>query len=153
VTWGLWNYLTAIAFAIELVLATCAFIYVKRILARKPVPLTTAVSSVPTVLGKLRKRESLAAEEKPLAYQVVDARRPLMAFSIPAAFFTMGCFYIFGSLEHLHGAEPSERTYLGLIPMVTSTNLTIRMFLSGRLKSRIDDQAAIRVSDRVTMAG
>jgi hypothetical protein len=29
-------------------------------------------------------------------------------------------------------------TYLGFIPMITSTNLTMRMFLSGRLKSRID---------------
>jgi hypothetical protein len=76
--------------------------------------------------------------EKPLATQVVDARRPLIAFSIPAAFMTMGLCYIFGSLEHLHGAEPSERTYLGLIPMVTSTNLTVRMFLSGRLKRRIE---------------
>jgi Kef-type K+ transport system membrane component KefB len=50
----------------------------------------------------------------------------------------MGCFYIFGSLEHLHGAQPSERTFLGLIPIVTSTNLTMRMFLSGRLKKRIE---------------
>jgi hypothetical protein len=30
---------------------------------------------------------------------------------------------------------------------------TVRMFLSGRWKSRIDDEAAIRVSDRLTMAG
>jgi hypothetical protein len=62
----------------------------------------------------------------------------LIAFSIPASFFTMGCFYIFGSLEHLHGARPSERTFLGLIPIITSTNLTVRMFLSGRLKSGIE---------------
>jgi hypothetical protein len=69
---------------------------------------------------------------------LVEARRPLIEFSIPAAFMTMGLFYIFGSLEHLHGAQPSERTFLGLIPIVTSTNLTMRMFLSSRLKSRID---------------
>jgi hypothetical protein len=43
-----------------------------------------------------------------------------------------------GSLEHLHGAQPSERTFLGLIPIITSTNLTMRIFLSSRLKSRID---------------
>jgi hypothetical protein len=50
----------------------------------------------------------------------------------------MGLFYIFGSLEHLHGAQPSERTFLDVIPIITSTNLTIRMFLSSRLKSRTD---------------
>jgi hypothetical protein len=153
VNWGLWNYLTALTFMLEFVFAGCAFVHLKRLLNRQPVQLTNEVSSVPTVLGKLRKRASLADYEKPLAYQVVDARRPLIAFSIPASFFTMGCFYIFGSLEHLHGARPSERTFLGLIPIITSTNLTVRMFLSGRLKSRIDDEAAIRVSDRLTMAG
>jgi hypothetical protein len=136
--WGLWNYLTAISFALEVVLATCAAIYVARILRRTPVPLTNEVNAVPTVLGKLRKKVPLEDYEKPLATQVVDARRPLMAFSIPAAFMTVGAFYIFGSLEALHGAQPSERTYLGFIPIITSTNLTMRMFLSGRLKSRID---------------
>jgi hypothetical protein len=136
--WGLWSYLTAVTFVLEFVFAACASVYLTRVLNRRTVALTNEVNSVPTVLGKLRKRESLSDEEKPLAYQVVDARRPLMAFSIPAAFFTMGCFYIFGSLEHLHGAQPSERTFLGLIPIVTSTNLTMRMFLSGRLKKRIE---------------
>jgi hypothetical protein len=136
--WGLWNYLTAIAFVLEVVLATCAAIYVRQVLRRTPVPLTNEVNAVPTVLGKLRKRVPLEDYEKPLATQVVDARRPLMAFSIPAAFMTVGAFYIFGSLEALHGAQPSERTFLGFIPIITSTNLTMRMFLSGRLKSRID---------------
>ncbi len=140
--WNVWNYLTAITFVLALVFAMCASIYVGRVLRRKPVALTNEVNSVPTVLGKLRKRVALEDYEKPLANQIVDARRPLMAFSIPAAFFTVGAFYIFGSLEHLHGAQPSERTYLGFIPMITSTNLTMRMFLSGRLKSRIDEAAA-----------
>jgi hypothetical protein len=136
--WGLWNYLTAVTFVLEFVFAACASVYLTRLLDRKPVALTNEVNSVSTVLAKLRKREPLHDYEKPLASQVIDARRPLMAFSIPAAFFTMGCFYIFGSLEHLHGAPPSERTFLGLIPIVTSTNLTMRMFLSGRLKKRIE---------------
>jgi Kef-type K+ transport system membrane component KefB len=57
--------------------------------------------------------------------------------SIPAAIFTMGCFYVFGSLEHLHGATPSERTFLGVIPMLTSTNLTIRMLTAFGLKRRL----------------
>jgi hypothetical protein len=57
---------------LEVVLATCATVYVMRILRRTPVPLT------------------------------------------------------------------NERTFLGVIPIITSTNLTMRVFLSSRLKSRID---------------
>lgn len=136
--WGIWNYLTASTFVLSLVLATCASIYVGRVSRRTPVPLTNKANAVPTVLGKLRKRESLQDYEKPLATQVVDARRPLLAFSIPATFFAMGAFYVFGSLEHLHGAQPSEQTFLGLIPMFASTNMAMRMFRSGRLKSRIN---------------
>jgi len=44
---------------------------------------------------------------------------------------------VFGSLEHLHGATPSERTFLGVIPMLTSTNLAIRMLRSASLKARL----------------
>ena len=43
-----------------------------------------------------------------------------MAYCIPAPIFSIGCFYVFGSLEDLHGATPSERTFLGVIPMFTS---------------------------------
>jgi Kef-type K+ transport system membrane component KefB len=60
-----------------------------------------------------------------------------MAFCIPATLFTLGCFYVFGSLEHLHGATPSERTFLGVIPMLTSTNLAIRLLSSAKLKGRL----------------
>lgn len=139
--WNLWNYLTAITFVLALVFATCASVYVARVLRQPTVPLASEVNAVPTILGKLRKKVALEDYEKPLATQVVDARRPILAFAIPAAFFTIGAFYIFGSLEHLHGAQPSERTYLGFIPMITSTNLTMRMFLSGRLKRRIEKAA------------
>ena len=65
-----------------------------------------------------------------------------MAYSIPAALFSIGCFYVFGSLEHLHGATPSERTFLGVIPMLTSTNLAIRMLRSASLKGRLQKEAA-----------
>jgi Kef-type K+ transport system membrane component KefB len=86
------------------------------------------------VLAKLVKRESLQDYEKRLPARRY-AHRPLTAFSIPAAVMTMGLFYIFGSLEHLHGAQPSERTFLGVIPIMTSTNVTMRMILSSRLKA------------------
>jgi hypothetical protein len=50
---------------------------------------------------------------------------------------TIGCFHIFGSLEYPHGATPSERTFLGVIPMFTSTNLIIQMRKTARLKKRL----------------
>jgi hypothetical protein len=131
--WGLWNYLTALAFALELVFATCAFIYTARLLKRRAAPMTTEVRSVPQVLRKLRKSEPMSDDELALAVQVIDARRSPMAYSLPAAFFTMGCFYVFGSLEYLHGAAPSERTFLGVIPMITSTNIFLRLVGSRRL--------------------
>jgi hypothetical protein len=56
-----------------------------RVLNRKPVALTTTSQRADRA-GEMRKGESLFDQEKPPAYQVVDARRPLMAFSIPAAF-------------------------------------------------------------------
>jgi hypothetical protein len=135
--WGLWNYLTALTFVLELVFASIAFVYVRRLLRRELVPLTTEVRSVPTVLGKLRKNKPMSSEELALAKQVVDARRSLMAYSLPAAFFTMGCFYVFGSLEYLHGAPPSERTFLGVIPMITSTNILLRLLNAIGLNRRL----------------
>jgi hypothetical protein len=135
--WGVWNYLTALTFALELVFASCAFVYTKRLFNRRPVPLTNEVRSVPTVLRKLRKSEPMSQEELALAEQVVDARRSPMAYSLPAAFFTMGCFYVFGSLEYLHGAPPSERTFLGVIPMITSTNILLRLINAIALKRRL----------------
>jgi hypothetical protein len=130
----LWNYLMAVALALELIFGTCAFVYIVRLLKRRPVPLTNEVRSVPMVLSKLRKSEPMPDDELALARLAVDARSILLALSIPAAFFTMGCFYVFGSLEHLHGATPSERTFLAVIPMVTSTNIFIRLVGSTRLK-------------------
>lgn len=37
-----------------------------------------------------------------------------------------------------HAPYSTGDGYLGFIPMITSTNLTMGMFFSGRLKSRID---------------
>ncbi len=45
--------------------------------------------------------------------------------------------YVFGSLEYLHGAPPSERTFLGVIPMITSTNILLRLINAISLKRRL----------------
>jgi Kef-type K+ transport system membrane component KefB len=79
----------------------------------------------------------MSREELDHAKQIVADRSSLMAFCIPAALFMVGCFYVFGSLYHLHGATPSERTFLGVFPMLASLNFTIRMLNSARLKRRL----------------
>jgi hypothetical protein len=71
---GLMEYLTALTLVLELIFASCAFVYVRRLLKRKAVPLTTQVRSVPTVLGMLRKSQPMSQEELALAEQVIDAR-------------------------------------------------------------------------------
>ena len=68
------------------------------------------------VTRKIRKREPMSTDELEYAKQIVADRSNLMTFCIPGALFLMGCFYVFGSLYHFHGATPSERTFLGVIP-------------------------------------
>jgi hypothetical protein len=139
---GLFGFLTTIALVAVLVFATLAFVFVRRLLIRAPVPVSEEVGSIFLVLRKLRKREPMSDDELALAKQAVSDRRSPMAYSIPAALFSIGCFYVFGSLEHLHGATPSERTFLGVIPMLTSTNLAFRLLRSASLKERLQPTAS-----------
>jgi Kef-type K+ transport system membrane component KefB len=137
---SLWAYLTIIALVAVVVFATIATVFVGRLLIRAPVPTSEEVGSLFRVLQKLRKREPMSDDEMAVARQAVSDRRSLMAYCIPATLFSLGCFYVFGSLEHLHGATPSERTFLGVIPMVTSTNVLIRLLRGARLKRRLQPQ-------------
>jgi hypothetical protein len=132
-----WAYLTIIFFVAVLVFAFLASLFVARLVRRAPLPMSDEVAGIPTVLRKLRKGEPMSDDEVTLARQAVSDRGSFLALCIPATIFSIGCFYVFGSLEHLHGATPSERTFLGLIPMFTSTNLAIRMLASARLKRRL----------------
>ena len=83
----------------------------------------------------------MSPDEVAYAKQIVADRSSPMAFCIPGSLFMLGSFYIFGSLYYLHGAQPSERTFLGLIPMLTSTNLAVRLLRSARLKGRLRQMA------------
>src|SRR3954470_14608996 len=130
-------YLALIALAMVLVCAAFASVFVARMEGRIPTPISEEIGSTKAVMKKLRKREPMSQEELDFARQIVADRTSLMAYCIPGALFMLGCFYVFGSLEHLHGARPSERTFLGVIPMLTSTNLAIRMLKSARLKRRL----------------
>jgi hypothetical protein len=132
-----WALLSIIAFAAIVVFATLGAVFIARLVRRPVLPISDEVGGIPTVLRKLRKREPMTDDEVALARQATSDRGSLLALCIPAAIFSIGCFYVFGSLEHLHGASPSERTFLGVIPMFTSTNLFIRMVKSASLKRRL----------------
>ncbi|OJZ75210.1 hypothetical protein BRW65_05175 [Mycobacterium paraffinicum] len=136
-TEGLFGLLAAVALALALTLAAIATVYVRRLERRPTTPISEKIGSAKEVVRKLRKREPMTQEQLDYAKQLVADRASVMALCIPAALFMLGCFYVFGSLYHLHGATPSERTFLGVIPMLTSTNLALRMLSSARLKRRL----------------
>jgi hypothetical protein len=137
----LFGLLTIVALALALVFAAFAAVYVKRLGDRTPMPISEEIGSVKAVIHKVNKREPMSKDELDYAKQLVADRLSFMAFCIPCTLFALGCFYVFGSLWYLHGATPSERTFLGVIPMLTSTNLAIRLLARARLKRRLQKMA------------
>jgi hypothetical protein len=136
---GLFGYLAVLAGVAELVFATFVFIYVTRLLKRPRTPVSEEVGSAKKVLDKVRKGEPMSKEELDFAAQIIADRRSLMAYSIPAAVFTIGCFYFFSILE-LHGTT-SLRMYIGLGPMLGSINLTLQLLRIAALKGRLPSTA------------
>jgi Kef-type K+ transport system membrane component KefB len=130
----MWGLLTIIAFCLVLVLATIASFYVQRLRNRVPLPISEEIGSAFAVVKKLRKRQPLSEEELAYAKQIVADRSSPLAFCIPGTLFMLGGFYVLGSLYHLHGATPSERTFIGVIPMLTSANLALQLVRSAKLK-------------------
>jgi hypothetical protein len=135
--WRLFGILASIAFVSLLTFATCVFFYVRRLRRRPSLPISEGIGAKRAVLAKVRKREPMSADEFEFARQTITDQRSLSAFSIPAAIFSLGCFYVLGSLEQLHGATPSERTFLGVIPMLGSINVTVQLLRVGKLKRRL----------------
>jgi hypothetical protein len=88
-------------------------------------------------LDKVRKDQPVSKDELHLAAQTIADRRSPLAYCIPAAIFTIGCLYVFGSLQQLHGAAPSLRTYIGVLPMFAASNLAIQLFRIAALKRRL----------------
>ncbi|OBF66958.1 hypothetical protein A5753_05535 [Mycobacterium sp. 852002-51971_SCH5477799-a] len=134
---SLYGLLTVLTLVLALALAASAAVYVNRLERRTTAPVSEDIGSAKAVLHKVRKGEPMSRQELDYARQVVADRGSLMTLCIPGALFMLGCFYVFGSLYHLHGATPSERTFLGVIPMLTSTNLAIQIRRSARLKRRL----------------
>jgi Kef-type K+ transport system membrane component KefB len=136
-TSALFGLLTVISLAMMLIFAAFAAVYVRRLANRPTTAVGDQIGSATTVLVKVRKRQPMSNDELVFARRIVSDRTSLGAFAIPGMIFMLGCFYVFGSLEHLHGARPSERTFLGVIPMLTSTGLAIRLLGTTRLRRRL----------------
>lgn len=136
---GAWGDLTVLATVMEAVFATCVFVYITRLERRSSHPLGEVVGAHKAVLAKVRKREPLSRDELEYAGELVnDARSPL-AYAMPAALFTMGFFYVVGCLFmlHLDGGNPSFRTFIGGIPMLTSVNMAVQLRKVAALKGRL----------------
>jgi len=134
---AVFGFLTIVSLALALVFAVFAAAYVRRLENRTPVPMGEEVGSAKLVTRKVRKGEPMSPDELDYAKQLIGARSSLMTFFIPGTLFMAGCFYVFGSLYHLHGATPSERTFLGVFPMLASMNFTTQILRSIRLKRRL----------------
>ena len=132
---GLFGYLAILAGVAELVFGVCFFAFVKRLLERAPTPLGEEIGGFRKVLRKLRKGEPMSKDELDFASQIIADRGSLLAYSIPAAIFTLGCFYVFGNLE-MHGPK-SLRPYIGLFPMLGSINVTAQLHRVAVLKKRL----------------
>jgi hypothetical protein len=134
---ALYGFLTIVSLALALVFAAFAAVYVRRLEDRTPPPIGEEIGSAKAVTRKVRKGEPMSAEELEYAKQIIGARSSLMTFFIPGTLFMAGCFYVFGSLYHLHGATPSERTFLGVFPMLAAMNFTTQILRSLRLKRQL----------------
>lgn len=134
---ALFGFVTIAALGLAFVFAAFAGVYVRRLEARTFNPVGDEIGSARAVAVKVRKGEPMLADELDYAKQIIGARSSLMAFFIPGALFSLGLFYVFGSLYHLHGATPSERTFLGVLPMLASMNFTAQILRSIRLKRRL----------------
>lgn len=138
---GPWGDLTLLAGVMEMVFATCVFVYISRLDTRTSHPLGEVVGAHKAVLAKLRKREPMSRDEVDYATELVaDARSPL-AYAIPAALFTIGFFYVVGCLFmlHLDGGNPSFRTFIGGIPMFTSMNIAAQLRRVAGLQGKLRD--------------
>jgi hypothetical protein len=132
-----YGFVTIVSLALAFVFAALAGVYVRRLERLTTPAIGEEIGSAKAVTRKVRKGEPMSADELDYAKRIIGARSSVMAFCIPGALFTLGLFYVFGSLYHLHGATPSERTFLGVFPMLASLNFTTQILRSMRLKRRL----------------
>jgi hypothetical protein len=135
----IWGDFAIFAALMEAVFATCVFVYISRLERRGAHPMGEVVGAHKAVLAKIRKREPITQDERDYAEELIaDARSPL-AYAIPAALFTIGFFYVVGCMYMLHrdGGNPSFRTFVGGIPMLTSLNIANQLRRVAALKPKL----------------
>lgn len=154
---GPWGDLSILAAVMEIVFATCVFVYISRLERRTSHPLGDTVGAHKAVLAKLRKREPMSRDEVDYATELVDDARSPLAYAIPAALFTIGFFYVVGCLFmlHLDGGNPSFRTFIGGIPMLTSINMAVQLRKVARLRRKLRDVPVLDAepADEMVTAG
>ena len=136
---GLYGFLTIVVAVLGLTFVACAFWFVRRLEDRKPASLGEKVGAHKAVLAKLRQGQPMSQDEIDYAREMISDCRSPLAYSIPATLVMMGCFYVFGCLQQLHGATPSIRTFIGVLPMFGATNLTLQLLRVARLKDSLPD--------------
>ncbi|GAB7066309.1 hypothetical protein H7J06_05335 [Mycobacterium hodleri] len=143
-----WGLLTILAGLAGLTFAACVFVYLRRLENRSPAPLGEEVGAHKAILAKLRKGEPMSQDEIEYATELVDDARSPLALAIPATLFCCGFFYVVGCLYELHvyGGNPSFRTFVGGIPMLSSMNIAVQLRKVARLKRRLAEVAPERVS-------
>jgi hypothetical protein len=143
-----WGLLTILAGLAGLTFAACVFVYLRRLENRTPAPLGEEVGAHKAILAKLRKGEPMTRDEVEYATELVDDARSPLALAIPATLFCCGFFYVVGCLYELHvyGGDPSFRTFIGGIPMLSSMNIAVQLRKVARLKRQLANVAPERVS-------
>lgn len=148
-----WGLCALIALAVALLLLWIGTVYARRLEQEPKLPFSEEIGAAPRVITKLRRGESMTPEEFEYAERIVAIRGNPMAFCIPFTLFALSTYYVFGCLEYLQGATPSERTFIGVIPMFTSTNLAIQLLRAKRLKGRLKTAQVVAASPTVGAAG
>jgi hypothetical protein len=146
---GVWGDLTILAGVCAVTFTACVFVYVRRLERRPPEALGEVVGAHKAVLAKLRKREPMTQAELDYATEMVDDARSPLAYAIPATLFTMGFFYVVGCMFmlHLDGGNPSFRTFIGGIPMLSSMNVFAQLSRVGRLKGALREIPVVAEGD------
>lgn len=130
---------TVAALLVAVLCAAVATVFVHTLVRRPATEVSEQPRAATVVLGKVRAGESLTAEERTFAAQLIADRRNPAAYCLPGALFALGCLYVFGCLYELHGRPPSLHTWIGVLPMLGATNLTAQMLHIARLKKRLSD--------------
>src|ERR1700712_3610674 len=140
-----WGDLAILDAVMALVFATCVFVYITRLENRTSHPLVEKVGAHKAGLAKVRKQEPLSKDEFASPTELVTDARPPLGSAIPATLFCSGAFYVVGCLFmlHLDGGNPSFRTFIGGIPMLTSMNMAVQLRKVANMKKKLEQASVV----------